>query len=197
MITNYLTQPRTRYNTDWFSNEEDNVIGFQYETGKAVGWESGRINYPKIITREEADVCIKINGQLISLPFKLLHIANTIEQSKEILELELDWDGFNAAPINNETWILAVTFLINYSKFILDKFDTVILSPEINPCKNGTLDLTWKTKRARFLLNIKAPHNPVFASYYGDLLNNQQPIKSSLSDNSIIEYLAFWMKNLS
>ncbi len=146
---------------------------------------------------EKLVVYIDINGVSCSVSAKLSDIVFSIDQSKAILELEEDWNGDNAERILPETWRKAAVFLMNYSKYILENFSTIIKSPEINPCMNGSIDLVWRTKAARLLINVKPAGNPIIASYYGDLYNNRQAIKSTIEDETVIEHLAFWMKNLA
>jgi hypothetical protein len=147
--------------------------------------------------REKQDIKVTIGGKIISLHPELKHIAETVNNSKYILELNEDWDSLNAKKIEETEWVKASQLLINYAKFVLDNFSVIIQAPEINPCLNGTIDLSWRTKKARLLINIKTSENKIFASYYGDLYNDEQPIKNVMLNDTIIEHLAFWMKNLA
>lgn len=151
----------------------------------------------KLYNTNKPVLSLDINGTLYLIPPQLSDIVFSIEASKVLLELEEDWDGNEAEKIDPTVWSNAVVFLITYSKYILDNFSTIIKSPEINPCRNGSIDLAWRTKNARLLINIKPNGSPVLASYYGDMYDNKQAIKNPIEDNSIIEHLAFWMKNLA
>ncbi len=199
MITSFINQPKIRYR-EWNISEDDDdySIGFKvYNISGGGNWKSSKWNQAEVKERTKVEVSIEIEDKVIFFPWKLTHIARCIEESKQILDLEVGWDGMNGTRIDRLTWISAAHFLINYSKFISEKFDVVISAPEINPVKNGTIDIVWKTAKARFLINIKFAGSQNFASYYGDLKNNQQPIKSVLVDDSVIEYLAYWMTNLA
>lgn len=132
-----------------------------------------------------------------SLPTQLYEIVSFIESSKLLLSLEDNWHEEGADCITNDTWKNAVIFLINYSKFIFNNYGVSIKAPEISPCRNGSIDLAWRTKNARLLLNIKRPNGPVFGSYYGDKYNNKDAIKNPIENNDVDDNLAFWMKNLS
>jgi hypothetical protein len=149
------------------------------------------------ITVGKTLLAIDVDGTVIGLDARLEKIAKEIEESKYILQLDDGWDSFNAKKFDKEVWVSAVSLLSKYAHYILNEFSTVIQPPEINPVPNGTIDLSWRTKNGRFLMNIKGNENNMLASYYGDLYNNEQPIKDKLVNDSIIKHLAYWMRNLS
>jgi hypothetical protein len=149
------------------------------------------------ITVTKSQLVIDVDGKSIELDAKLEKIAKEIEESKSILELNDDWDSFDAKKIDKEVWFMAVSLLSKYAHYILAEFSTVIQPPEINPVPNGTIDLSWRTKNGRFLMNVKGKESNTLASYYGDLYNNEQPIKDKLINDSIIKHLAYWMRNLA
>jgi hypothetical protein len=195
-FTNFLTGAKTRYDKTIFYCD-DRKVGFKhYDTGQGVLEKA--YNKTEAKPTRDSEITIEYQNKSFVLPISLVHISNAIRESTEILNLEQGWDGIDAPPISEETLLNAVTLLVNYSKYILEKFQVIISAPEINPCRNGTIDLAWRTHKARFLLNVKpATNSPIVASCYGDLYNDRQPIKSNLSDEVVIEHLAFWMKNLS
>ncbi|MES1181655.1 MAG: hypothetical protein ABUL44_02560 [Flavobacterium sp.] len=149
------------------------------------------------ITVAKTQLVIDIDNESIAIDARLEKIAKEIEESKYILELDSDWDSFNAKKIDKDVWLSAVNLLSKYAHYILTEFSTVIQSPEINPVSNGTIDLSWRTKNCRFLMNVKGTESNMLASYYGDLYNNEQPIKDKLVNDSIIKHLAYWMRNLA
>ena len=194
-VKNYInTGDKTHYKKHYWKDfdKEQNMplIGFRskehpYELKKSKECDA----VPKVVVNK--------NTNSISLPLKLAHISIAIDESKGILELPEDWDGFGAENIVKETWENMANFLANYTIYILNNFSIIIQSPEINPCTNGSIDLVWHTKNARLLINVKKRGSTTYASYYGDLLNNEQFIKNTIPSPVIIEYLAFWMKNLA
>lgn len=168
-------------------------IGFTMQPGNCSKDFSQSILRPDVMPT----LRIKIIDVTYTLSTKLVEIVNTIEQSKFLPDLEEDWNGDNAEKVAKETWGRAAVFLIKYAQHILENFGIAIKSPEINPCRNGSIDLAWRTKNARLLINVKPTNSPVLASYYGDLYNNKQAIKNPIEDDTIVEHLAFWMKNLA
>ena len=196
----YITQAKTRSEEPTWKNNiyECKGIGFKsYEQQKKdTKYESSESRWYKPHT-DRPTIYISIDEKNFSVPTNLSYVALAIEDSISMLELEEDWDGANGKKIEYKTWSNASTFLLSYSKYILDKFGSIIKSPEINASGNGSIDLVWKTQNARLLVNFKPSGNQVLASCYGDLYDNKQPIKSLIIDELVIEHLAFWMKNLA
>ena len=150
------------------------------------------------ITIEKSILTIDLgDGELIELDARLEKVIKEITDSKQILELQEDWDLSGAKAIKREIWLAAVKILAKYARYVLFEFSVIIQPPEINPVPNGTIDLSWRTKNARFLMNIKDQNTGIIASYYGDLYNNEQPIRDKLLNDSIIIHLAYWMRNLA
>jgi hypothetical protein len=96
------------------------------------------------------------------------------------MELPVGWDGENALPITNEIDTKAIDFIkANCVNHML---------PDINPCCDNTIDLSWRTENVRLLINIASDK----ISYYGDLYNDVDQIKGK-----DLNHLINWMnKNL-
>ena len=125
-------------------------------------------------------------------------IKDESELSKSLLLLEKDWDSEGAVKIDINIFLSSIKFLVEYSNYIYRNRGLVIASPEINPCINGTIDLSWRTSKVRLLINIRFSElKAMSAYYYGDFYNNMSPIKGSISVNEFSEFLAIWMKNLA
>lgn len=128
--------------------------------------------------------------------FGLKPLYKEINLSKDILELEEGWDGFDAPKIPNEIYEKSISFLKEYSIFIYNNTGVVIDTPEINPGRNKNIFLSWRTQKARMAISIESKDGELIANYYGDI-NNKQPIKGYVSTDKISEYLAYWMINLA
>lgn len=144
-----------------------------------------------------SDIRIDLLEETISVPSNLRNIANAIEQSKYILELEKGWDEENAMRIDSNLWTKAVKFLCSYAQYISNNFERVLETPEINPCKDGSIDLSWRTTSSRMLINIRQTGKDTLAYYYSDLYNNIQPNKGWVKLEPIDPSLSIWMKNVS
>jgi hypothetical protein len=132
------------------------------------------------------------SGELESLTSK---INAAIEEAKYMLKLEEGWDEDNAHPIASETFEAMSTFLKLYDHCI-SKPTLQLAVPEINPCSNGSIDLSWRTEKARMLINIRSENGIYLGYYYGDWYNNLNPIKGNVPVDKVFDYLASWMKFL-
>ncbi len=133
--------------------------------------------------------------QTYEIDDKLQHISSEIEASKYILELEESWDDEGALSVPQFVWERGIAFLLNYSDWINKNHETIIDAPEINPCKDGSVDLVWRNANARFLINFKN-QKEIIGTYYGDEYNDKNRIKNIINTiNEIDQSLGIWMKN--
>lgn len=123
-------------------------------------------------------------------------IEDAIKEANSIVELPADWDGEGALQITKGVFEAAVGFLREYSCYISDNFHIQIEAPEINPVRNGSIDLEWHTTNAQMLINIRHRDNEFYAYYYGDRYQNRMPIKGNVPLSEFSESLAVWMKYL-
>ncbi|MEX0966749.1 MAG: hypothetical protein WD077_05890 [Bacteroidia bacterium] len=147
-------------------------------------------------TASENEIILELIDVKVNIDFRFSEIADEIEASKYILELEQGWDGENAEIIKSEIWKAATKFLINAALEINKEYSVIIQTPEINPVKDGSIDLSWRTEKARMLINVRERAGEMVANYYGDFYNNEKPRKGSDSLDSNIEDLVVWMRNL-
>lgn len=134
--------------------------------------------------------------QIREIDDKLQHISSEIEASKYILELEESWDDEGALTVPQFVWERGISFLLNYSDWINKNHEIIIDAPEINPCKDGSIDLAWRNVNVRFLINFKN-QKEVIGTYYGDEYNDKNRIKNIISTVSEVdESLGIWMKKL-
>lgn len=147
------------------------------------------------ITIVKPSLDVKLSNISFKLPHELEEIAKAIEASKYLLKLEDDWDDCNAIAPSENIYNRAITFLVNYSKIILERHKIIIQPPEINPGKNGSIDLDWRSNGVELLINFV--NSDVFAaSYYGDNGNNNLIIEGILDSDMVNDDLAYWMRKL-
>jgi hypothetical protein len=120
-------------------------------------------------------------------------IEELIENSRYILQLEEGWDEENALAIDKSIWETATNFLRLYGSYFTETFLSPMELPEINPTRNNSIDLEWRTEKGRLLINFSNQSD--LATYYGDRYSNIDNIKGSVDVNEVKEYLAVWMKN--
>lgn len=132
-------------------------------------------------------------GEVINISIDLDYFNKVIENSKYILDLQPDWDDENALQILPSVWDKAVRFMLNYVQYIYNYSGIKISTPSIDPCRDGSIDLSWRTQTARLLINIK---DNELASYYGDNYNGINGIEGFVELKQVQEFLATWMRFL-
>lgn len=128
------------------------------------------------------------------IPQKLKHIELSISNAQSILNLKDNWDDNGALQVPLKVYSSAILFLKKYALFILNNLETVISAPEINPVKDGSVDLEWHTPQARMLINLKKDGK---IAYYGDSYNDLNSIKGKVDTQSVQTFLAVWMTKLT
>ncbi|WP_099369609.1 hypothetical protein [Sphingobacterium sp. 1.A.5] len=172
---------RQRGNEDIKYSHDRNTIGYQFSK------------------KEDVKIRFSVLGEDYSLPEDLSHIYEEIKLSSYIVEcFKNDWDDDGAIGINKSVYLDALSFLVIYSKELSSKKGIVIEAPEINPVINGSIDLSWRTDRARLLINFNLKGEKTIARFYGDLYDKLTEksgfidIDSKTFDYSFLE----WMRNL-
>ncbi|MCW3106504.1 MAG: hypothetical protein JWQ09_1010 [Segetibacter sp.] len=146
----------------------------------------------KVIERPR-NVHIQIEDTNFSLPGPLKQIAEAINKSKEILSLNDDWDDEGASSTNFKTYLKAINFVVNYSKFILDTFKVIIDYPDIDILRDGSVSAFWETPRATFLIIFKKNNNP-YSYFYGNNKVDEIPFKYAIKNEGKIDQItAEWM----
>lgn len=128
----------------------------------------------------------------LSNKFLLEEFRQLVGPYTEILLLEEDWDEEGAKIIASHTLDKAIDFLMNYVGYILEKESLLIAPPEVNPGRDGSIDLSWREPKARLLINIGPEKDPL-AFYYGDQYNNVNSIKGKVAIDGVQDFLASWM----
>ena len=124
------------------------------------------------------------------LPPQLGHLQQAIEDSRTILELELDPDNGDIA-CSEQTWKRAVEFLRRNAKWVWDTCSRVVDLPEILPGPDGSIDLHWDYPTYEMLINIPADPNAK-AGFYGDD-RGEMSIKGKFDSNTFNHGLLLWL----
>lgn len=123
----------------------------------------------------------------------LKEIADAIEESKSLLSEENISD--DAAPLDFDSYINAITFLYNYSNAIYNGTSPrkVLATPYIDVTMSGDVYLDWKTEKANFLIIFKRNKN--ISYFYGEIKEDKIPFKSAVHNKSgVKEFLSDWFK---
>ncbi|PWK70852.1 hypothetical protein LX99_04560 [Mucilaginibacter oryzae] len=137
---------------------------------------------------------IKIGNWEFEYPNAIENIITEIKRSFSLLDMKDSWDDEGAVAVNIDTWIKAAIFLYNYAQYLYvnSKHQNVLIEPDIAPVNDGSIDLTWRTEKARLLINIK-PKSLDRVSYYCDLYSDKDFSKGNVSSESINEGFAGWL----
>ncbi len=114
-----------------------------------------------------------------------LDFQTAIESSKRLLSLGRDWDGSDAEPVSLPTWTTA-TGLLQNTIFNIG-VDISIPVPTISACRDGSIDLFWKTTKFTLLINIKPSKvRPDFYAETTDGLVLEGTFSREIRDFSVI-----------
>jgi hypothetical protein len=129
-----------------------------------------------------------IDKRLVKLPITFNNIIDEIISSLEFL---------NFGEVSTNVYDTSIKFLIDSSLSIYNKNGLVISTPEINLCRDGSIDLSWRKENVRLLVNIKENSEGILKiTYYGDINKGDETIKGSFSADKISQHLIVWMENL-
>lgn len=123
------------------------------------------------------------NGVIVgNVPNKLSYLIPTIEKSKSILLLEEDWDDAGATKYEEQTWVAAIKFLLDYANTLHRDFNIDIDVPKIYHGPRGSIDLLWEMPTYIFLINVKG--NGEDAVFYADNQAKSQRVRGDFKLNN-------------
>jgi hypothetical protein len=112
------------------------------------------------------DPCEKITiGDLtIQLNSKLKRIAEAIQDSSFILDLKEGW-GENGKPIDNDIFVASIMLLHGYATKIFQE-GAILPTPEINPVRDGSIDMVWRSEKGYFATNIAKKNDSLLGTFF-------------------------------
>lgn len=122
-------------------------------------------------------------------------LERVIREAEFIRDLEHDWDQEGGLPVPSALLDASISFVREYYSFLFNGGINIPV-PDIDPVRNGSVDILWHTKKARLLVNFRYLDGSPYAFFYGDCYENKSQLKGSFSPSSIYEPLAYWMKKL-
>lgn len=159
--------------------------------------ESDKTFFKFPLTYKKLPSYIHIKDNHFELPYELKHIANSIEKSKYLLDLNDDWDDEGAEATNLETYLRGIKFIVNYSTYIFVNTYETIDAPDIDILKDGSIIINWETDTSSFTI-IFDKKNDEFAYYYAKMKNGQMPpLKYGIKTETGIDKITTvpWMAN--
>jgi hypothetical protein len=187
--------PRFNDNIHSVTKRHFSNVGSQFVTTESISVTPKNLKSTAV---ETGSVSLRDVVKSISLstriPQKLKHIELSINNAQSILNLAENWDDEGALKVSKNVHSSAILFLKKYALFLLNDLKTVISAPDINPVKDGSIDLEWHTPNARMLINV---NNSGKIGYYGDNFNDLNSIKGKVAADSVQTFLAVWMTKLT
>jgi hypothetical protein len=173
-------------------NDDKNLYDVQNQTSSHLHWPSPpqrpmNLMSGRLATQTNEHITIN----LYSPDVVIKHIWDAIEQSRNILGLQDNWDGEDTSAYRASTWERATEFLQKNLLSMYLTFSNRVDVPRILPGPNGSIDLHWKTSHHELLINIpEDPNEP--ANFYGD---NQldQSVKGTIDTSKNHEWLLMWL----
>ena len=105
-------------------------------------------------------VAITINNLEWQLPVLLKALADQIEDAKEILDCEFDWDDDQGMPTDIETFQNAINFVVDYSVRIFQTQNTILSTPYIDIMKDGAISVHWETEKGQLFIIFDRNESP-------------------------------------
>lgn len=126
------------------------------------------------------------------LPGPLREVREAIEASRDLLQLEDNWDEEGGRRIDEDTWLRTVRFLTRYASWLWDASGRALDVPDIMPVPEGSIDLHWDYPKYELLINIPAQSDKP-AGFYGDD-RGKIVIEGHFDPQDFNEGLALWFK---
>jgi len=151
---------------------------------------------PDLHSEWERRYIFEINGEILRVPMNLKHIADSIEEGKEILQYEDDWDNEGAVATDSNTFLKAAKFVIQYSVHIYKDSSVILTTPYMDILRDGSVSVYWESAKSNQLLVIFNKRKDEPAVFYAEQGDRKIPLKGAIiPDEAIDESLAIWMKN--
>jgi hypothetical protein len=114
-----------------------------------------------------------------------------IDQARQMLSLDADWDGEGSPVYSKDTFDRAVAFLTTHSAYVHSSWGLYPPVPRVSPGPDGSIDLHWKRKTWELLVNIPADPSQM-AVFYGDDYGSQK-IKGSFDPQTFNLGIIAWL----
>jgi hypothetical protein len=135
------------------------------------------------ITRQD-NIEIRLDTKYISIPYAIKQLESVIEDARNILNLDNDWDGNEAVSYNAEIWEKALEFVVNMHLKAFKYFDVELDYPKIQPGPDGSIDIVWEeTLKYEILANFSTDKENI-VNFYGEDNTNGSFFKGSFKESS-------------
>ena len=184
------TKKDKRYNPDSYSKRS--TEGSIYDR-ELIGYKTLKSNDKN---SSEILETLEIAGEKFPISSKFVDLKDEIIDSLYILELKEGW-GENGAAIKDGAYKCAIGFLIKYFEYIHTHSSIVISTPEINPVRNGSIDLVWNTTNGYMLVNIAKKKDALQGTFFGFKKTNKKIKEGEIDIQNVEPPMALWMTTLT
>jgi len=138
---------------------------------------------------QPASVMLETPRQVLELFRPGLHAA--IMESRQLLELETDWDCAGSRGYREETWQRAIAFLVRFSAELSDDLDVETSDIEIMPGSNGNIDFELFVGSRRLLFSVHEA-DAHMVRFFGHDPDRRNVVKGTLDPTGEIDWLVAW-----
>ena len=152
-----------------------------------------KYSYQELISSTPVDEFIE------EIPFHLFEIRERIQNSKHILNYQFNWDDDGALPVNPLIFDRVTRFLETYADRIYHLYNVMLITPEIVPVNDGSIDLEWTLENSSFLINFKNTNEEI-AFYYGEFKDDDNVIfdtNGQINTSTVKDKFASYLSDLS
>lgn len=144
---------------------------------------------PNAVLRSEAS--IEVAGFV--LPQALHAVADRLERSRTMLDLEEDWDGEGSRGYEEATWRRAATLVVTASVAHYRRGGSDVALPVITKGDDGSIDLQWRTPTRNILINVPADVDQRVSFFAHDRANLKRDLGGDLEPAANNEWLLAWL----
>jgi hypothetical protein len=165
----------------------------------AFGTSYSHVESKEKISYKSRSFQYEANNFIEEIPIHLTEVKQKIKDSRYILNYEYNWDDNGALPINPIIFDRAARFLESYTERIYDVCDKILISPEIVPVGDGSIDLEWTLENSSFLINFKNTKEEI-AFYYGEFKDKDNVIfdtNGQVNTSTVKDKFASYLSDLS
>jgi hypothetical protein len=121
-----------------------------------------------------------------------LGVRSEIEDSRRLLHFVEDWDGDNSPGYRQETWELAVDFVLRFLADLDERFSIAHDAIELMPGSYGNIDVEIVFGARRIFFSFPADQTAAIRFFARDD-ESRDEIKGSLSTSTRVDWLIGWL----
>ncbi|MBI3948295.1 MAG: hypothetical protein HY321_20435 [Armatimonadetes bacterium] len=120
------------------------------------------------------------------------HVADALEQSRWMLDLDDDWDGEGSPAYSEATWRRAARLALKLAGNYWDMSHERVETPKIHNGPDGSIDLHWDRPKYELLINVPSDPEDAVRFYARD--TQDQEIEGCLVGTRPNRWLLMWLR---